>query len=208
MKDVRLNCDRWVRHRCDGTRALGYHAYFNDSGVRITELPGATRGCPFCWRDYLSLRGEWFEKYAPRSPSSPPDEVARAASDLVARLGRRGFPEGAICSHHGVFYQGLINSDLQLTSAASDKLQVSVGKPCYRRPAEWYDIRLEAVAVELGSSILDSWGGGDRKTAVLSICVPQALLRGIKNYRNLPSPFNLSEENKARFQDFDDWLWG
>lgn len=153
--------------------------------------------------------------------------LGRAVSLMYAKLSRDDYPRHGICSHFGVTVghpclainmadrNGMTLVTLYARGSFSEKpgrayLKVP-GREIFQVgfPACVHKMRAHSVAEALDCGIVETWNGGDGHSGISVVLdrePPDSLVVGIRNYRGLPSPFNLREEDKAGFSAFHDWL--
>lgn len=202
---------RLKQHRCAGATENGYRVFFNDWGVQIPGLPGVTVGCPFCWRDYLSMRDRWNELWFMLRRVATPEEVVPVVVDAVRRLERPNPPPNSILNPFGV---GVSVRGLSIhisTNGLEDRAryQITMYQRCHRRRAELHRARAEAVTTALTTSIRESWNGGDGDdgiSIVLNRLAPDGLLVPLRNYRAIAARcFNPIDADRDDYAAFRAW---
>lgn len=198
---------RPIVHRCDqNPDPERFVVRYNDFGVQIEAIPNVTKGCPFCWKNYMDMRRERFDRYTARAFVARPSEVGLPVADAVRRLERPGFPANGICSHFGV-HVGVRGLGIGI-SYHGTRLQVQLGQSLYRRPASLHQARARAVANALVTGIQETWNGKDGSdsiTVVLTRNAPDAILRGVENYRAQGNVFDPTKAEKAGWKAFEAW---
>lgn len=207
IKDIDLRNGLWARHRCDGTRQFKVKVYFAAYEVKIPSLPGITGGCPYCWNSAASIYRDWRNNYLYRAPLPSPPEIAGATLDMVKRLQHLDYPINSICSHHGALvYHPNWKTPVSRITNFSGKLGVIIGRSCYNRSKEFYDIRINAVVDSLDTTIVDRWKLNDSATVVTAIPTPESMLYSMDRYRKLKDVFKLSSIEKAGFEAWGNWV--
>lgn len=134
----------------------------------------------------------------------------------LAALEAADFPDDCICSHFGVLIYDLavaLPATIEIAPSFRGRgrrgtlVMMSDRNKRGGFTAEVFDDWRQGIATH--DKIVEFWNGeaGHDSVSVVIDRPPAAGFdRAIENYHALPSPFNLSDENKARFTAFDE-VW-
>lgn len=153
--------------------------------------------------------------------------LGRKISEMLKHLERDDYPRDGICSHHGVsishpFLRLSISDHMQklmVTVYSERKYSEKRGRTydkCEGLPGYWvgypaalHQMRARSISEALNVPIRERWNGGDGQSGVSLVLdrpCPESLMTAISNYRGMPSPFDLRDEDKHGFGVFKQWM--
>lgn len=136
--------------------------------------------------------------------------LSKAVAAVIEALSYTDYPRDGITSHHGVSV-GWRGFDLGFSAGhRADFKWLLV--TCYdsskgHRESE-HKRNARCIARGARARVVDLWNGDDRCSGVSVMVnrpVPPSLATAMKNYRELPSPFNVPRSVERRFRAFDRW---
>lgn len=152
--------------------------------------------------------------------------LGRRIAAMTACLERDDYPRHGICSHFGVTvaYPRLSinvshrNGLTQVTLYSARSVSAQKGRAYHALegqgyfigfPAHIHRMRVASVAAALDCAVVETWNGEEGHSGVSAVFdrpCPKSLVTAISNYRSMPSPFRLREEDRQGFQAFHAWL--